>query len=120
MSGICSRCSSPDPASHHGAEALSAASKAGPIKRSAPLKDAQTHLAPASHATDPCRTNHLKIKYSTKTPWPPSQKIIESELLSCLFEGVADVAGVEVAADDAGLVLAAVEEPAGLVGEVVG
>jgi hypothetical protein len=45
---------------------------------------------------------------------------IESELLICLFDGVSDVACVEVAADDAGLVLAAVEEAAGLVGEVVG
>ncbi|MCI0386744.1 hypothetical protein [Streptomyces sp. CNQ085] len=45
---------------------------------------------------------------------------IEAELFSCLFEGVADVAGVEVAADVAGLALAAVEETSGLAGEVVG
>ncbi|EST18715.1 hypothetical protein M878_44565 [Streptomyces roseochromogenus subsp. oscitans DS 12.976] len=41
------------------------------------------------------------------------------ELLICLPDGVADGAGMEVAADDAGLFLAAAEEAAGLAGEVV-
>ncbi|GGX54003.1 hypothetical protein GCM10010341_89010 [Streptomyces noursei] len=44
---------------------------------------------------------------------------IEPKLFGCLFEGVADVAGVEVAADGVGLVLSAVEEASGLAGEVV-
>ncbi|MFJ8589621.1 hypothetical protein ACIRD2_34070 [Streptomyces sp. NPDC093595] len=44
---------------------------------------------------------------------------IEPELLSCLHDRVADVAGVEVATDDVGLALAAVEEAAGLVGQFV-
>lgn len=45
---------------------------------------------------------------------------IEPELLGCLHDRVADVLGVEVAADDVGLALSAAEEAAGLVGEVVG
>ncbi|WP_313896265.1 RHS repeat-associated core domain-containing protein [Streptomyces sp. YIM 98790] len=45
--------------------------------------------------------------------------VIEPELLGCLHDRVADVSGVEVAADDVGLALSAAEETASLVGEVV-
>ncbi|MFD5514210.1 hypothetical protein ACFWIB_42035 [Streptomyces sp. NPDC127051] len=44
----------------------------------------------------------------------------ESKLFGCLFDGVADVGGVEVAADDVGLLLAAAEKLSGFVGEVLG
>lgn len=46
---------------------------------------------------------------------------IEPELFDCLHDRVADVPGVEAAADDVGPAPpAAEEEAAGLVGEVVG
>ncbi|MFE3866439.1 hypothetical protein ACFXPT_39640, partial [Streptomyces goshikiensis] len=38
----------------------------------------------------------------------------------CLHDRLADVSGLEVAPDDVGLALSAVEEAAGFVGEVVG